>query len=79
MDCAGSNIVDYCNGHAGTHIFHAFTPEWVDDWKGLDSKEYEKRKVQVTGMVHPILAWFQALLDVLSSSGCLTGGGWCAR
>ncbi|MBP0004951.1 MAG: carotene isomerase [Cyanobacteria bacterium SBC] len=28
----------------GYHIIHAFTPDWIDRWQDLPSKEYEQRK-----------------------------------
>ena len=31
----------------GTHVFHAFAPDWVDAWAGLPAGEYEARKEQV--------------------------------
>ncbi|MBZ8182443.1 carotenoid isomerase [Oscillatoria salina] len=28
----------------GYHIIHTFTPSWIDDWQGLNSKEYQNKK-----------------------------------
>ncbi|KAL6785413.1 CRTISO1 [Auxenochlorella protothecoides x Auxenochlorella symbiontica] len=28
----------------GTHLFHAFAPDWVADWTGLEPKAYEAKK-----------------------------------
>ncbi|MEC4895577.1 MAG: carotene isomerase [Oscillatoria sp. PMC 1051.18] len=28
----------------GYHIIHTFTPSWIDDWQGLNSKEYQSKK-----------------------------------
>lgn len=32
---------------AGTHIVHVFTPDWMDNWRGLAPQEYEARKEKV--------------------------------
>ncbi|KAK9827277.1 hypothetical protein WJX81_007326 [Elliptochloris bilobata] len=31
----------------GAHIVHIFTPDWIDNWKGLSVAEYERKKVEV--------------------------------
>ena len=31
----------------GTHIVHIFTPDWMDNWKGLSPEDYEARKERV--------------------------------
>lgn len=31
----------------GTHVFHAFTPDWVDAWTGMEPAEYEQKKAEV--------------------------------
>eukprot|EP00873_Tetraselmis_striata_P044416 jgi/Tetstr1/464680/TSEL_009432.t1 len=31
----------------GTHIVHAFSPYWMEPWKGLSPEEYEQRKEEV--------------------------------
>lgn len=28
----------------GTHLFHAFAPDWVADWAGLEPRAYEAKK-----------------------------------
>ena len=35
----------------GTHIVHAFTPDWVDNWAGLDSAAYEKKKEETADAI----------------------------
>lgn len=35
----------------GHHIIHAFTPSWIEDWQGLSSTEYEKKKQEVVGQI----------------------------
>ncbi|WP_204104986.1 MULTISPECIES: carotenoid isomerase [Spirulina sp. CCY15215] len=32
----------------GYHIIHAFTPSWIDDWKGLPPQEYEEKKEEAS-------------------------------
>lgn len=32
----------------GTHVFHAFSPDWIDAWQGLAPDEYERRKEEVS-------------------------------
>ncbi|BAY08632.1 carotenoid isomerase [Calothrix sp. NIES-2098] len=29
---------------AGYHIIHAFTPDWIDNWQGMNESEYEAHK-----------------------------------
>ena len=31
----------------GTHIVHIFTPDWINNWKGLSPEDYEARKERV--------------------------------
>lgn len=31
----------------GCHVLHAFTPDWIDAWQGLEPDEYERKKVWV--------------------------------
>lgn len=31
----------------GSHVFHAFTPDWVDSWTKLSPEEYEREKERV--------------------------------
>eukprot|EP00210_Caulerpa_lentillifera_P007775 g7419.t1 len=35
----------------GHHIFHTFTPDWVDNWKGLSPSEYRAKKTKVANEV----------------------------
>lgn len=35
----------------GRHIIHTFTPSWIDDWKGLSSREYAERKQHVAAQI----------------------------
>ena len=32
----------------GTHVFHAFTPDWIDNWSSLSPEEYERQKEEVS-------------------------------
>lgn len=31
----------------GCHIVHTFTPDWIENWQGLSSREYEAKKEEV--------------------------------
>ncbi|KAL4439820.1 hypothetical protein ABPG75_002821 [Micractinium tetrahymenae] len=35
----------------GTHVFHAFTPDWIDNWSGLERPEYERKKEEVADAI----------------------------
>ena len=35
----------------GSHVFHAFTPDWVDAWTSLGAEEYEREKERVADEV----------------------------
>ncbi len=35
----------------GHHIFHVFTPSWIEDWKDLTSKEYEQKKEAIASQI----------------------------
>ena len=35
----------------GTHVFHAFTPDWIDSWTGLGAEEYERKKALVADRI----------------------------
>ena len=35
----------------GTHVFHAFSPDWIDAWAGLSPAEYEAKKEEVAAAV----------------------------
>nr|ATQ36007.1 prolycopene isomerase [Gracilaria vermiculophylla]ATQ36013.1 prolycopene isomerase [Gracilaria blodgettii] len=37
-------VLDKSLAPEGMHIFHVFTPSWMDEWEGLSSKEYEMKK-----------------------------------
>nr|AKT95176.1 chloroplast carotenoid isomerase [Haematococcus lacustris] len=41
------SVLDPSLAPAGQHIVHAFTPDWIEDWQGLDVSAYEARKQQV--------------------------------
>jgi prolycopene isomerase len=36
---------------AGHHIIHAFTPDWIDDWRGLSASDYEAKKEAAAGRI----------------------------
>jgi phytoene dehydrogenase-like protein len=38
------SVLDPSVAPAGQHVVHAFTPDWIDDWKGLPPDVYEERK-----------------------------------
>ncbi|NEQ83280.1 MAG: carotene isomerase, partial [Moorea sp. SIO2I5] len=33
----------------GYHVFHTFTPSWMEDWQGLSLREYENKKEDAAG------------------------------
>ncbi|WP_293021875.1 carotenoid isomerase [Moorena sp. SIO3I8] len=33
----------------GYHVFHTFTPSWMEDWQGLSPREYENKKEEAAG------------------------------
>ncbi|MBD1898839.1 carotene isomerase [Trichocoleus sp. DQ-A3] len=35
----------------GHHILHAFTPDWIENWQGLSSSEYEQKKEEAAGRI----------------------------
>ena len=35
----------------GHHIIHAFTPDWINSWEGLNQKEYIARKENIAGQI----------------------------
>nr|ATQ36005.1 prolycopene isomerase [Dumontia simplex] len=37
-------ILDKSVAPPGMHIFHVFTPSWMDEWKGLSSSAYKAKK-----------------------------------
>ena len=50
----------------GTHVFHAFTPDWIDAWSSLQPGEYEQKKAEVTDAVLARLeAFFPGLREAV--------------
>lgn len=37
-------VLDKSLAPPGVHIFHVFTPSWMDEWKGLSTTEYKAKK-----------------------------------
>ncbi|GAB4381971.1 MAG: carotene isomerase [Elainellaceae cyanobacterium] len=35
----------------GYHIIHTFTPDWIEDWQGLSSTDYEAKKEEVAAQL----------------------------
>lgn len=35
----------------GCHIFHTFTPSWIEDWQGLSPQEYHEKKEQAAAKI----------------------------
>ncbi len=35
----------------GYHVFHTFTPSWMEDWQGLSPGEYEHKKEDAAGVL----------------------------
>jgi len=35
----------------GHHIFHTFTPSWIDDWQGLSPQDYHDKKDQAAARI----------------------------
>jgi len=33
----------------GYHVFHTFTPSWMEDWQGLSPRHYENKKEEAAG------------------------------
>ena len=40
-------VLDPSIAPEGKHIVHAFTPDWIDGWKALEPKAYERKKEEV--------------------------------
>lgn len=38
------SVLDKSVAPAGRHVFHVFTPSWMDEWEGLSRSEYESKK-----------------------------------
>ncbi|MCC5634288.1 carotene isomerase [Nostoc sp. CHAB 5844] len=53
----------------GHHIIHAFTPDWIEDWQGLSTSEYEAKKEaaawRITVRLEKIFPGLDAGLDYL--------------
>ncbi|KAK9809036.1 hypothetical protein WJX72_008256 [[Myrmecia] bisecta] len=50
----------------GTHVFHAFTPDWIDAWQGLAPAEYERKKQEVSDdIIARLEAVFPGLKDAI--------------
>lgn len=35
----------------GYHIIHVFTPDWIENWQGLSTQEYEEKKEEEAGKI----------------------------
>lgn len=44
-------LLDPALAPAGYHIFHVFTPSWIEDWQGLTAKAYEEKKEAVASEI----------------------------
>lgn len=40
-------VLDESLAPSGMHIFHVFTPSWMDEWSGLSASQYERKKQDV--------------------------------
>jgi prolycopene isomerase len=50
----------------GHHIFHTFTPSWIDDWQDLSPSAYEQKKEELAAhIVHRLEAIFPGLANAL--------------
>ncbi len=51
----------------GYHIFHTFTPHWIQDWEGLSPQDYEEKKEQAATRIiqrlEKIFPGLEAALD----------------
>ena len=48
------------------HIFHAFTPHWIEDWQGLSPQDYHEKKEQAAArIVQRLEKIFPGLEDAL--------------
>lgn len=48
----------------GTHVFHTFSPDWIDAWEGLGPGEYEAKKQQVAdAMFKRLERFFPGLIE----------------
>ncbi|MBE9056201.1 carotenoid isomerase [Sphaerospermopsis sp. LEGE 08334] len=44
-------LLDPSLAPTGYHIIHAFTPDWIDNWRGLSPSEYAEKKEQAAGEI----------------------------
>lgn len=60
----------------GYHIIHAFTPDWINNWRGLSPSEYAEKKEQAAGEIierlEQIFPGLNAGLDYLEVGTPLT-------
>ncbi|PXF44771.1 Prolycopene isomerase, chloroplastic [Gracilariopsis chorda] len=40
-------VLDKSIAPEGKHIFHVFTPSWMDEWQGLSKQDYEAKKQSI--------------------------------
>jgi prolycopene isomerase len=51
----------------GYHIFHSFTPCWIEDWQGLSSSDYDaKKKEMAAALIQRLDAIFPGLSGALN-------------
>ncbi|GMH35734.1 hypothetical protein BSKO_03602 [Bryopsis sp. KO-2023] len=41
-------LLDSSLSPEGTHIIHAFTPDWIDSWTGMEPLDYQRKKEEVS-------------------------------
>ncbi|GIL56498.1 hypothetical protein Vafri_11854 [Volvox africanus] len=46
-----ATVLDPSLAPPGYHIVHAFTPDWIDNWKDLSPTEYEAAKEQLADQI----------------------------
>nr|ATQ36011.1 prolycopene isomerase [Ahnfeltiopsis flabelliformis] len=44
-------VLDKSLAPPGIHIFHVFTPSWMDEWRGLSTAEYEAKKEAIRHII----------------------------
>ena len=59
------SLLDPSLAPAGAHVFHAFTPDWIDSYAGLSPAEYEAKKEAAADAV---LARLEALFPGLRAA-----------
>ncbi|MEM7772689.1 MAG: carotenoid isomerase [Cyanobacteria bacterium P01_A01_bin.37] len=61
------SLLDPSLAPANHHIFHVFTPSWMDDWQALSPSEYEQKKEAIANQLivrlEAIFPGFSAALD----------------